>query len=186
MARRKKSRSRAARLFAEHRAGQLPKRRLWAELAALRRQRKPSRRAKNPRIGYPSRRRHYGLYEWLDMQGGKRLVHRGTLDELNDWAKAQGMKWVREPGEMFGGHWHKAGRAYSFDLLSGREKRRSNPDRRVYAVRVYEYPRGSKRAFAARAAGAPMNEVIGWGRTAEQAMREAEAYLDRPRHKRRR
>lgn len=188
MARRKKSRSRAARLFAEHRAGRLSKRGLWAELSRAfgHPKRRPAPRAQNAaRYGRTVLRRRNSLvnpgyelaYERADGSTGFR--------KLMGYTKREALRIARgHPGFTL---YDTDGRVVAQRLAEYYQApRRRNPERRVYAVRVYEYPRGSRRAFAARAFGAPMREVIGWGRTAEEAMREAEAHLDRPPNKRRR
>lgn len=61
-----------------------------------------------------------GLFKIQFPSGKKELTKKGTMKQLNQWAKKQGFDFKKEPGSLFGGYWVnlKTREAYKFDVVS--------------------------------------------------------------------
>lgn len=75
------------------------------------------------------RRREFGLFK-LDVNADVVMVFKGTIGEINRWAKeSRGLSFRRDAKNLFGGYWvdESTGDAYGVDIIGGRKGQARNP-----------------------------------------------------------
>ncbi len=74
------------------------------------------------------RRREFGLFH-VSINGDLTMVFKGSIGEINRWAKVRGWTFRRDSRNIFGGYWvdEQTGDSYGADIIGGRRGQVRNP-----------------------------------------------------------